>query len=109
MNAKLCALYLILREKGGLSLFSLLSGNEVKSAGDYRPLSHVSNPDRYYLAHVAKNLHEKAILSKTSLVRSYHQIPGNIPKTAITIPLELFEFLCTLSNYKTPLKYSSYS
>ena len=81
-------LHIVLKPSGGW-----------RPCGDYRRLNEVSTDDQYLLPHIQdfnSRLSGVSIFSKIDLVRGYHQIPmaaKSIPKTAISTPFGLWEFL----------------
>nr|VZI14119.1 unnamed protein product [Spirometra erinaceieuropaei] len=71
------------------------SGNW-RPCGDCRALNSATIPDRYPVSHLqdfAGALFGKAVFTKIDLVRAFHQIPVGIPKTAVTTPFGLSEFI----------------
>lgn len=67
--------------------------------GDYRRLNSVTVPDKYPVPHLhdfAHNLRGKTIFSSLDLLKAFYQIrisDDDIPKTAVTTPFGLFEFV----------------
>lgn len=67
--------------------------------GDYTTLNKITIPDKYPIPHIQDFigvLQGATSFSRINLVKAYHQmsiVSVNIPKTVITIPPGLFEFL----------------
>ena len=68
---------------------------------DYRRLNAVTVPDRYPLPAIEDQLqgcHGRKVFSVVDLRKAFHQIPvapEDVPKTAVTTPFGLFEFVGT--------------
>ena len=70
-----------------------------RPCGDYRALNALTKPDRYVIPNIETFHHQlrgASVFSKLDLVKAYYFIPmadNDIPKTAISTPFGLFEFL----------------
>ncbi|BHF80779.1 hypothetical protein SprV_0702390700 [Sparganum proliferum] len=75
------------------------TSDDWRPCGDYRALNNATNPDRYPVPHLrdfAGAIFGKSVFSKIDLARAFHQIPvapEDVPKTAVTTPFGLFEFI----------------
>ena len=81
-------LHLVARANGGW-----------RATGDYRRLNAITVPDQYPLPRIEdllRSLHGSKIFTKLDLNKAYFQVPvapEDVPKTAMTTPFGLFEFI----------------
>ncbi len=74
-------------------------GGKNRVVGDYRKLNAQTVPDRYPLPRLHdafSKLNNKSVFSYIDLVRAFHNVPiapADVPKTALTSPVGLFEYL----------------
>ena len=70
-----------------------------RACSDNRALNSATKPDCYPIPYIHVEtavIQDKSVFTKLDLIRVYHQIPiepRHIPKTVITTPFGLFEFL----------------
>lgn len=82
-----------------LHLAAKPGGKDFRVCVDFRKLNSTTVKDRYpvpQLQDFTSGLQDAKILSKIDLTKEYHQVPvadEDIPKTAVTTPFGLFEFL----------------
>ena len=73
--------------------------NSFRPCGDYRRLNNISKSDKYPIPNIRSiisSFHGKKIFSKIDLKKAFLQIPvepSDVPKTAVSTPFGLFEFL----------------
>ena len=70
-----------------------------RPCGDYRKLNNITKPDRYPIPHIqdfSSRLYGCQIFSKLDIQKAYNHIKvheDDVPKTAVTTPFGLFEFV----------------
>ena len=82
------ALHIVAKKDGG-----------IRPCGDYRSVNSRTVMDRYPIPNIqefSSQLSDSKIFSKIDLVKAFHQIPvhpDDIPKTAITTPFGMYEYV----------------